>query len=88
MLNTKDVAGFLNPLAQVAQVLHAVTIPGETATLSTAETASMARSSGLVGREAENPQAAVQEIIKDQPNARIVICGSLYLAGVILRENS
>ena len=30
---------------------------------------------------------AIDYIKQDDPNARILICGSLYLAGMILREN-
>jgi dihydrofolate synthase / folylpolyglutamate synthase len=29
----------------------------------------------------------VQEIVAKNPEARILICGSLYLAGQVLREN-
>ena len=37
--------------------------------------------------DAETALAAVQQIANDHPHARILICGSLYLAGHILREN-
>jgi dihydrofolate synthase/folylpolyglutamate synthase len=30
---------------------------------------------------------AVQAIVAEDPGARILICGSLYLAGSVLREN-
>jgi dihydrofolate synthase/folylpolyglutamate synthase len=30
---------------------------------------------------------AIREIVAHTPRARILICGSLYLAGGILREN-
>jgi dihydrofolate synthase/folylpolyglutamate synthase len=88
MLNTKDIAGYLRPLARHAQTLHAVSIPGETATLSAAETAQVAQSVGIETRQSDSVQGAVQSIIDQDPQARILICGSLYLAGVILRENS
>jgi dihydrofolate synthase/folylpolyglutamate synthase len=29
----------------------------------------------------------LQAILADDPHARVLICGSLYLAGAILREN-
>jgi dihydrofolate synthase/folylpolyglutamate synthase len=38
-------------------------------------------------RMAESALAAVEEIVARVPRARILICGSLYLAGGILREN-
>jgi dihydrofolate synthase/folylpolyglutamate synthase len=87
MLNTKDVTGYMAPLAQVAQSLHAVSIPGQTATLSATETANAARKAGLTAHEADGVAAALAAITASDPHARILICGSLYLAGEILKEN-
>ena len=88
MLNTKDVAGFLRPLSNVAATLHAVSIPGETATLSASDTCVAAKSTGFRAHCAENITAAVDAITERSPSARILICGSLYLAGQVLRQNS
>ncbi|RXV60799.1 bifunctional folylpolyglutamate synthase/dihydrofolate synthase [Roseovarius sp. A46] len=87
MLNTKDVSGYLAPLARVAQGLTAVSIPGEANTLPADATAQAARGVGMDARMAESALAAVEEIVARVPRARILICGSLYLAGGILREN-
>lgn len=87
MLNTKDVRGYMAPLAKVATTLHAVPIPGEQATLSAADTASAARDVGLKAFEAETVLSAINHITSQGPNARILICGSLYLAGGVLRQN-
>ncbi len=87
MLNTKDVTGYLTPLRGVAETLHAVSIPGEQATLSADETCNAARQSGFSASTSTDVLAAVRDITKDTPNARILICGSLYLAGAVLREN-
>jgi dihydrofolate synthase/folylpolyglutamate synthase len=87
MLNTKDVSGYLGPLARVAQGLTAVSIPGEASTLTAGATAEAARGVGMAARTAESALAAVREIVAGEPRARILICGSLYLAGGILREN-
>jgi len=87
MLNTKDITGYLRPLAQHAKSLHAVSIPGETATLPAAETAKAAKQVGMETHIADSVQSAIADIIQTDPNARILICGSLYLAGVVLREN-
>ncbi|MCT4684529.1 MAG: bifunctional folylpolyglutamate synthase/dihydrofolate synthase, partial [Roseicyclus sp.] len=62
MLNTKDVTGYMEPLAQVAQSLHAVSIPGQTATLSATETASAARKAGFTAQEADSVAAALSTI--------------------------
>lgn len=88
MLNTKDVSGYLAPLAGQAASLYAVSIPGEPNTLSAVETARIASSVGLVAHESEDVLSAVRTVVASDPNARILICGSLYLAGGVLRENS
>ncbi|HMR52915.1 MAG TPA: folylpolyglutamate synthase/dihydrofolate synthase family protein [Amaricoccus sp.] len=87
MLNTKDVAGFLAPLADCAEDLAGVDIPGEAATLSAGQTVAAAEAAGLRARPAASLAAAVREIAAADPGARILICGSLYLAGRVLREN-
>ncbi|KPA21064.1 Bifunctional protein FolC [Shimia sp. SK013] len=87
MLNTKDVGGYMAPLAAQAEALHAVSIPGEAATLSAAETAAAARAAGLAAQEADSVEAALAAIVAQNPNARVLICGSLYLAGHVLRSN-
>ncbi len=87
MLDTKDVAGFLRPLVPHAQSLTAVSIPGEAHTLSAAETAGIAARLGHDARVAETVGEAVARIAQQTSHPRILICGSLYLAGRILAEN-
>ena len=87
MLNTKDVTGYLRPLAAEAASLTAVSIPGEAATLSAEETEAAAKSVDLQADTAENVTEALKAILARDPNSRVLICGSLYLAGAILREN-
>lgn len=87
MLSTKNVAGYLKPLADIAESLHAVAIPGEAATLPAEETAEAARSVGMKASVAPSVEVALAEIMAAAPNSRVLICGSLYLAGAILREN-
>ncbi len=87
MLNTKDIGGYLRPLAAHAERLVAVSIPGEAATLPAHETASAARAVGLKADEAPSVAKALTSIIAEDPLARVLICGSLYLAGGVLREN-
>ncbi|MBT9244766.1 bifunctional folylpolyglutamate synthase/dihydrofolate synthase [Gemmobacter fulvus] len=87
MLNTKDIAGYLRPLQPHLQALHAVSIPGEANTLPAATTAAAAAAVAIPAQEAASVQAALQQIAAQDPTARVLICGSLYLAGTILREN-
>jgi dihydrofolate synthase/folylpolyglutamate synthase len=88
MLNTKDVTGYMRPLAKVAQSLTAISIPDEINTLPADTTANAAREAGFASVTTANSTAnAIAEIAKTDPTARILICGSLYLAGHILRSN-
>ncbi len=87
MLDTKDVAGFLRPLAPHAESLSAVAVPGEAATLAPAETARIAAGAGHAAGTARDVATAVAAIAAAAPHARILVCGSLYLAGHVLREN-
>jgi len=87
MLNTKDIGGYLAPLAAVAQSLTAVSIPGEANTIPASETAAAAQKVGLTAHSADSVQTAITRITATTPNARILICGSLYLAGHVIREN-
>ena len=87
MLNTKDIAGYLRPLAGIAQSLTAVSIPGEANTIPAEDTARFAADVGLPASTAANVQDAITAIRAAHPQARILICGSLYLAGHVMREN-
>jgi dihydrofolate synthase/folylpolyglutamate synthase len=87
MLNTKDIAGYLRPLVAQAATLTAVSIPGEANTLTAEQTQAAARAAGIAASTAESVLAAVKMITATEPRARILICGSLYLAGGVLREN-
>jgi dihydrofolate synthase/folylpolyglutamate synthase len=87
MLNTKDIGGYLRPLAQHVASLHAVSIPGEAATLPAAATCAAAQAEGMVAVEAGSVLAALKAIVAQDAQARVLICGSLYLAGQVLREN-
>jgi dihydrofolate synthase/folylpolyglutamate synthase len=87
MLNTKDSAGFLAPMAAYARSLQAVTIPGEENPLPAATIAAAARSVGIPAETAESVEAALRSIATADTGGRVLICGSLHFAGVVLREN-
>ena len=87
MLNTKDIGGYMRPIAAEAASLTAVSIPGEANTLSAEETQKAALAAGITADTADSVLTAVRAIAARDPGARILICGSLYLAGSILREN-
>jgi dihydrofolate synthase / folylpolyglutamate synthase len=87
MLNTKDVKGYMLPLASQVMRLHAVSIPGEKNTLPADLTRDAARSVGMDAVTATTVAEALADIAAASPDARVLICGSLYLAGSVLREN-
>ncbi len=86
MLNTKDVRGYLRPLAGIADHLTAISIPGEANTLSAEDTEQAARDVGLKADLADSVETALTQIAANEPHARVLICGSLYLAGHVLRR--
>ncbi|NBR52181.1 MAG: bifunctional folylpolyglutamate synthase/dihydrofolate synthase [Rhodobacteraceae bacterium] len=87
MLNTKDIGGYLRPLGKIAKSLTALSIPGEMNTLPAEVTAEEARKAGFEATTAASVDDAITAITAKDPKARILICGSLYLAGHVLREN-
>lgn len=87
MLNTKDVAGYMRPLAPHATRLWAVEIPGEKNTLPADVTRDIARAAGIAAEAAPSVASALAAVTAQTPQARVLICGSLYLAGQVLREN-
>jgi len=88
MLNTKDIAAFLSPVFQYAASISAITIPNEPNSFSAAEFSEKASGQGIVIKVCDNVATAVDQIVASSgANARIMICGSLYLAGQILADN-
>lgn len=88
MLNNKDVDGYFAPLAGRFAALRAVAIPGEANTLGAEDAAQAARRHGCADAQpAPSVEAALQDLLHQPGPARVLICGSLYLAGVVLAEN-
>lgn len=87
MLNTKDAAGFLAPLAQHVRELAAITIPGEQNPLPADAIAAAARSVGMTANEAASIDAALRGFVSRPEPARVLICGSLHFAGTVLTAN-
>src|SRR5690606_9572411 len=86
MMGQKDAVGFLSPFEGLAKSIVTVPIPGAHEAPHQPETlAKVARQLGFrVASAPDVPQAIRQiEAADDQPK-RILICGSLYLAGHVL----
>ena len=89
MLGTKDCEGFLANFTGLARRLIAVPVPGAEAGLAAEAVASCARGIGLPSASRDNLTEALEAVRKLdlEPPPRILITGSLYLAGEVLREN-
>jgi dihydrofolate synthase/folylpolyglutamate synthase len=89
MLKTKDEPGFLRPLAPLAKSVHTVPVPDEPASRDPIEAAAEVASIGIAATPAPNVISALTAIAATEPEpARVLVCGSLYLAGHVLRENA
>ena len=93
MLRTKDAVGFLNAFRGLARHVVTVEIPGEPASLGAGALYDAAREAGLDAAPGEDLEDAILQIaarahmdLHEAP-PRILICGSLYLAGIVLAEN-
>ncbi|MCP8938818.1 bifunctional folylpolyglutamate synthase/dihydrofolate synthase [Alsobacter sp. SYSU M60028] len=89
MLGTKDSAGFLDPFRGLAQEVLAVPMTTQTAARPASEVAEFAREAGIPARAFASLEAALADIgERDWDQApRVLICGSLYLAGEVLAAN-
>jgi len=93
VLNTKDATGLLRPLAPLIEGAFCIAIPGEANSLTAPELCHAAAAAGIVAAPAASPNEAAEAIAKTiraahAGAARVIITGSLYLAGRILSENA
>ncbi len=84
MLNTKDVGSFIGCFAGVANRVVTLTIPDEENAVKAEALAEAARAHGLAAETAVSLEAALRQASLTVPAPRILICGSLYLAGRVL----
>ncbi len=93
MLANKDALGFLRVFNGLARHVVTVAIPGEAGSLGAGALYDAARRAGLDAAPAEDLDDAMLQVTAwsrlDQSDVppRILICGSLYLAGKVLAEN-
>ncbi|QCO14938.1 bifunctional folylpolyglutamate synthase/dihydrofolate synthase [Azospirillum brasilense] len=89
MLASKEPREFLGPLAPFVTAARTVAIPGEEASLTAADTAAATRACGIADSAAAADVVGALDDLKGRVDgpARVLICGSLYLAGTVLAEN-
>ena len=87
-LDTRDPARFLEPLAPLVAGVSAVPIPGEAAALPPDAIVAAARRLGIAATAAADvgPALAAIAAAGSRPG-RVLVCGSLYLAGRVLSLN-
>ena len=84
MMGNKDAARFLEHFHGLARRIVTVPIPGgPEAAFAPDELAALAASIGFEARPADGVEEALRSLQGDPPQ-RILICGSLYLAGQVL----
>jgi dihydrofolate synthase/folylpolyglutamate synthase len=85
LIESKQPERFLAPLAGVARACLAVPVPGESAGWAPAALADLARRAGFAETQAAaSPRAALETLAGRPGPARVLIAGSLYLAGAVL----
>ena len=93
MLQTKDATGFLSAFRGLARHVVTVSVPGE-ASYGAGALYDLARKAGLDAAPGEDLEDAMLQLnawARARPHEappRILICGSLYLAGTVLTRNS
>ena len=89
MLSSKDCEGFLKNFTGLARRIVAVPIPQQENSLPPHAIVDIARGVGLSAQEADDIETALTDIgwFDLAPPPRILITGSLYLAGAVLAAN-
>jgi len=72
----------------LAEAVIVVPVPSSQAGIPAHELAQAAQSAGLAATRAQNVPKALQQLAHGREHPiRVLICGSLYLAGTVLEEN-
>jgi dihydrofolate synthase/folylpolyglutamate synthase len=89
MLSTKAADDFLRPLQPHITSFTAVPVPDNATSFAPGDLTAAARRVGFATvQEAPDVATALARVTAEQgPRARVLICGSLYLAGDVLRDN-
>src|SRR5690606_25251545 len=86
LMNNRSPSAVLAPFVGMARQVLTLTIPGEANAHKAAYIATEARRAGFDARPMRSVAAALRAAAS-VPDARVLICGSLYLAGDVLARN-
>lgn len=89
MLTTKDPIGYFSSFAGLARRVYTVPIRDSDSARAPSDLADAARATGLVAMATNSVGEALDHLVATWSGAspRILICGSLYLAGNVLADN-
>ncbi|WP_455479437.1 bifunctional folylpolyglutamate synthase/dihydrofolate synthase [Bartonella sp. B23] len=87
MLNTKDAVGYFQHLAKLVDKVYTIPLIGNSAGVCPEILTVSAKKVGILASPQAHLQDALQRINSDHREAIVLISGSLYLAGDILRDN-
>ena len=89
MIKSKDCNGYLCAFANLAHSVQTVTIPNQVSSIEALELTRIALKIGIKATPTTSVKTAIHHLVSNYSykEGRILICGSLYLAGVILQEN-
>lgn len=82
----KDAKGFLAHFGDLPEAVLTIRIPGERASWSARQLADLANEQGLKAQPMRSIEGALRQAATIE-NARVLICGGLYLAGHVLARN-
>ncbi len=88
MLNTKHPGTFIANFKDVVSHVYTLTIPDEANAISAEDLAQISAENGLAASPAVSLENALEQASLLKPAPRIIICGSLYLAGHVLAMHS
>jgi dihydrofolate synthase/folylpolyglutamate synthase len=88
MLNTKHAGSFIANFKNSVSHVFTLTIPDEANAITAAELAAVAVENGIGATATSSLEKALEQASQLKPAPRIIICGSLYLAGHVLATHS
>jgi dihydrofolate synthase/folylpolyglutamate synthase len=83
----KDAKSYLAHFGDLPAMVYTVPIPGDRAAWPARTLADLARAQGLRAAPKRSVEGALTAAAADHPDARVVICGALHLAGHVLERN-
>jgi dihydrofolate synthase / folylpolyglutamate synthase len=88
MLNTKDPGAFIANFKSLEPQVFTIAIPDEINAIPAIELADIAHSNDINATASASLENALEQASKMEPAPRILICGSLYLAGHVLAKHN